>query len=92
MPAWPRAALRIPIAPNSLMPYTNPIGECGTGNGMSLFNDMFDTRTLTRIIGALAALLVMKAISSYLGFSWVAALERDGVSLNRFGIPKSEGF
>ena len=41
---------------------------------MSLFNDMFDTRTLTRIIGALTTLLIMKAISSYLGFSWMAAL------------------
>ena len=44
------------------------------GNGMSLFDDMFDTRTLTRIIGALTALLIMKAINSYLGFSWMAAL------------------
>ena len=48
--------------------------DWGMGNGMSLFNDMFDTRTLTRIIGALTALLIMKAISSYLGFSWMAVL------------------
>jgi hypothetical protein len=49
-------------------------GMTGTGNSMSLFNKMFDTRTLVKIIGALSALLVMKAVAAYLGFSWMAAL------------------
>ena len=49
-------------------------GMTGTGNSMSLFNKMFDTRTLVRIIGALSALHVMKAVAAYLGFSWMAAL------------------
>jgi hypothetical protein len=49
-------------------------GMTGTGNSMSLFNKVFDTRTLVRIIGALSALLVMKAVAAYLGFSWMAAL------------------
>jgi hypothetical protein len=46
----------------------------GTGDAMSLFNRMFDTRTLVKIIGALSALLAMKAVAAYLGFSWMAAL------------------
>jgi hypothetical protein len=41
---------------------------------MSLFNTMFDTRTLVKIIGVLSALLVMKAAGAYFGFSWMTAL------------------
>ena len=41
---------------------------------MSLFNKMFDTRTLVQVIGALCALLVMKAAGAYFGFSWMAAI------------------
>ena len=41
---------------------------------MSLFSKMFDTRTLVKIIVALSALLAMKAVSAYFGFSWMTAL------------------
>jgi hypothetical protein len=41
---------------------------------MSLFSRIFDTRTLVKIIGALSALLMMKAVGAYFGFSWMAAL------------------
>jgi len=41
---------------------------------MSLFNKMFDTRTLVQVIGALCALLVMKAAGAYFGFNWMAAI------------------
>jgi hypothetical protein len=44
------------------------------GNAMSLFSKIFDTRTLVKIIVALSALLVMKAVGAYFGFSWMAAL------------------
>jgi hypothetical protein len=58
------------IVPDVSIPYT----EWGTGNAMSLFSKIFDTRTLVKIIGVLSALLVMKAVGVYLGFSWMAAL------------------
>jgi hypothetical protein len=41
---------------------------------MSLFNKMFDTRTLVQVIAALCALLVLKAAGAYFGFSWMAAI------------------
>jgi len=41
---------------------------------MSLFSKIFDTRTLVKIIGALSALLAMKAVGAYFGFSLMAAL------------------
>jgi hypothetical protein len=59
------------IVPDAAMPYT---AWWETGNAMSLFSKIFDTRTLVKIIGALSALLAMKAAGAYLGFSWMAAL------------------
>jgi hypothetical protein len=39
----------------------------------SLFLALFDSRTLVRIIGALCALLVMKALGAHFDFSWLKA-------------------
>jgi hypothetical protein len=52
----------------------DPLGNGDAGNVMSLFNRLFDTRTLIKIIGVLSALLVMKGLGAYFGFSWMAAL------------------
>ena len=41
---------------------------------MTLLNKVFTTRTLVQIIFVLAAVVVMKAVSSHYGFSWAAAL------------------
>jgi hypothetical protein len=41
---------------------------------MTLFNRVFSTRTLLQIICVLAAVVVMKALSSHYDFSWASAL------------------
>jgi hypothetical protein len=41
---------------------------------MVLFNKVFSTRTLLRIICVLGAVVVMKVLSSHYEFSWAAAL------------------
>ena len=42
---------------------------------MSLFNKMFDTRTLVQVIGALCALLVMKArVPTSASTGWLPSL------------------
>jgi hypothetical protein len=38
------------------------------------FSEMFATRTLVTIIYVLAAVVALKAISVYYGFSWLQAL------------------
>ena len=41
---------------------------------MMLFNKVFSTRTLVRIICVLGAVVIMKALSDHYDFSWAAAL------------------
>ena len=41
---------------------------------MTLLGKFFTTRTLVRIIFVLAAVIVMKGLSTYYGFSWATAL------------------
>ena len=41
---------------------------------MTLLSKIFTTRTLVQIIFVLAAVVVMKAISSHYDFSWATAL------------------
>jgi hypothetical protein len=41
---------------------------------MTLLSKVFTTRTLVQIIFVLAAVLVMKAMSSHYDFSWASAL------------------
>jgi hypothetical protein len=51
------------------MPYTNAMEHL-----MTLLSKVFTTGTLVRIIFVLAAVVVMKAISSHYDFSWATAL------------------
>jgi len=44
---------------------------------MALFNKIFTTRILVKIIFVLMAVIVMKAISLHFGFSWMTALAGD---------------
>ncbi|HVX76451.1 MAG TPA: hypothetical protein VHB49_10000 [Bradyrhizobium sp.] len=44
---------------------------------MALFNRIFTTRTLVKIIFVLTAVIVMKAISLHYDFSWTTALAGD---------------
>ena len=44
---------------------------------MALFNRIFTTRTLVKIIFVLTAVVVMKAISLHYDFSWATALAGD---------------
>jgi hypothetical protein len=41
---------------------------------MTLFNQVFSTRTLLQIIWVLGAVVVMKALSAHYDFSWATAL------------------
>jgi hypothetical protein len=41
---------------------------------MNLFRKIFTTRTLVKIIFVLAAILVMKGLSTHFDFSWATAL------------------
>jgi hypothetical protein len=41
---------------------------------MTLFNKVFSTRTLLRIICILGAVVAMKALSAHCDFSWATAL------------------
>jgi hypothetical protein len=45
-----------------------------TEHHMTLLSKIFTTRTLVQIIFVLAAVVVMKAISSHYDFSWATAL------------------
>ena len=53
------------------IPYTSGIGGALS---MTLFARIFTTRTLLQIVFVLAATVMMKALSAYLGFSWATAL------------------
>jgi hypothetical protein len=44
---------------------------------MALFNRIFTTRTLVKIIVVLTAVVVMKAVSLHYDFSWATALAGD---------------
>ena len=44
---------------------------------MALFNRIFTTRILVKIIFVLMAVIVMKAISLHYDFNWMAALAGD---------------
>jgi hypothetical protein len=54
------------------MRYNESGGE--TEPHMMLFNKVFSTRTLVRIICVLGAVVIMKALSDHYDFSWAAAL------------------
>jgi len=41
---------------------------------MAIFKEMFDARTLVRLICVLSALLMFKALGAYLGFDLITAL------------------
>jgi hypothetical protein len=58
-----------PIVSGVPMSYTE-----ATEPYMMLFGRIFTTRTLVQIIFVLAAVVVMKAISSHYDFSWATAL------------------
>jgi hypothetical protein len=63
------AAFAIPIVSGAAMSYTK-----ATEHHMTLLSKIFTTRTLVQIIFVLAAVVVMKAISSHYDFSWATAL------------------
>jgi hypothetical protein len=44
---------------------------------MNLFRKIFTTRTLVKIIFVLAAIVVMKGLSTHFDFSWATALAAD---------------
>jgi hypothetical protein len=44
---------------------------------MTLFNRVFTTRTLVKIIFVLTAMIVMKTVSLHYDFSWTTALAGD---------------
>jgi hypothetical protein len=44
---------------------------------MALFNRIFTTRILVRVIFVLTAVIVMKAVSLHYDFSWTTALAGD---------------
>jgi hypothetical protein len=46
-------------------------------HGMALFNRIFTTRILVKIVFVLTAVIVMKAISLHYDFSWTTALAGD---------------
>jgi hypothetical protein len=48
-----------------------------TEHRMTLFNRIFTTRTLMKIVFVLTAVVVMKAISLHYDFSWTTALAGD---------------
>jgi hypothetical protein len=54
------------------MPYRR-----ATEHRMTLFNRVFTTRILVKIIFVLTAMVVMKAISLHYDFSWTTALAGD---------------
>jgi len=60
------------IVSDRTMPYRGAMEH-----GMALFNKIFTTRILVKIIFVLTAVIVMKAISLHYDFSWMTALAGD---------------
>ena len=61
--------IKTPIVSGAPIPYT-----AATEHNMTLWNRVFTTGTLVKIILVLTAVVVMKAVSLHYGFSWATAL------------------
>ena len=62
-------SVKTPIVSGAPIPYTT-----ATEHHMTLWNKVFTTGTLVKIILVLTAVVVMKAVSLHYGFSWATAL------------------
>jgi hypothetical protein len=61
--------IKTPILSGVPIPYTT-----ATEHHMTLWNKVFTTRTLVKIILVLTVVVVMKTVSLHYGFSWATAL------------------
>jgi phasin len=64
------------FAPNDLARINEIVlfSNCRGEHHMNLFQKIFTTRTLVKIIFVLAAIIVMRGLSTHFDFSWVTAL------------------